>query len=538
MAALLLIPLVAGLRSRRLASPAGGYGQDAEPGVDGPRAPRREGGLSGSARGDRESGTRPRPNLPRRRGSRERADSAVSAAAPAGPQERKDGAARGGDAEAVRRLAQEAANASAAERHRLLQELGRGLADAETGDLALLSEIAGQLPADADLRQVLFSYFQRLGETDAALGLVLAQEVQNRLRLMTTRGTAHVFGPTDAMRATLRGWAAVDLAGAAGWVSQMPASSTQQALANELVVAWVPVAPAEAARWALGLSAGSSSATQLAATLWAQRDLEGALRFLDGLDVGPARDAFTQGLMSTLSRKQPEQALALLQDITPGPARDSAAMNLVIGLSGTDPRTAARWALTLLDPGRSAGAFVHVIRSWAGTDARAAGAFISSLQDAALRERLWEAGAEALVASDPNLAYTWIRQIASAAQRSQATESFVVAWARSNPAAAADWATQLAGAERSTAYANIALQWARRDRDGTVQWLQALPEQPARYNAILAYATTYVDFPDQASLEAARSAMRRADLTRADALAWVATSGLTEAQRQEILRLF
>lgn len=58
------------------------------------------------------------------------------------------------------------------------------------------------------------------------------------------------------------------------------------------------------------------------------------------------------------------------------------------------------------------------------------------------------------------------------------------AWAQTDPAGAAAKAMQLPGRERDQALSSIAAQWATKDVNGALAWVQGLPESNAKRNAV------------------------------------------------------
>jgi len=429
---------------------------------------------------------------------------------------------------------------SKTDRYRLLRELGRALAAYGEASVEVFEKVAGKLGEDSDLRVLLRSYFRGLGEAHPALGVALASEVENRFRMHSTRASVEEFGRRIALREVVSGWAAVDPDAAAKWVSEGASRSDRASLISGVLSSWVTSDAARATDWAIALSkAGSSDyALRLAASLWSNRDLDGALDYLSRMEPGAYRDVVATGLMSAAARRDPDKAFAILDSVSPGETWERAAVNLAQGLAREHPEATAAWVRDNLSGHRQVSALATAVNVWAARDAKAAAAFLSTLPDEALQDRLFSIAAASLAYKSPGDAYSFVMEIENAGIRDQALESVVRNWSARDPAGAADWAAGLRSAEqKQTAYTNIALQWGRRDKEAAAEWLRSLPDEPAKYGAIVAYAAANVTFPDRKTLNQWRTAMGAKDLSKAEAVIWIQKADLPASVRDELMYL-
>ena len=157
------------------------------------------------------------------------------------------------------------------------------------------------------------------------------------------------------------------------------------------------------------------------------------------------------------ARKHPAEALTWLENAPDGPRRETMAEIVCPELAQTDPARAVALAEQCNSSGTN---FMKALRDnlaqqWAEQDMPAAGAWALAKTDAEDRDRLL--GRIALVKS------------------------------KTNPKEAAQWvAEQMSpGAEQDEAALSVIYQWALRDANAAMEWVQSFPEGNLRYRAIL-----------------------------------------------------
>lgn len=228
---------------------------------------------------------------------------------------------------------------------------------------------------------------------------------------------------------------------------------------------------------AMRQSAEISGGSGLLAGYWAERDLEGAKKWLMSLSADQ-REQYASSIASTWGRIDPGSMFAWLEGLpndelrklsrtimpllshgAPGldaarvaelflamPSQDQQASefsSLFQWWTPTPPTAAAEKALTLPAGAARSAAVGAVVSAWAERDAQAALDWAQRLPDATLAARALPAYAKGLARKDPRAAIEFVADLPATEANQDALKSVVQTWAANDTPAALDWAKKL-----------------------------------------------------------------------------------------------
>lgn len=238
-----------------------------------------------------------------------------------------------------------------------------------------------------------------------------------------------------------------------------------------------------------GAASGSGSLSSLASE-FALRDPASALEWTGTLETsGQRRDAANQ-ILQTWAYENPQEALAKARAF-PDAEEQKAAVNTVLQTwAQNDPDAALAWAATATGEEKD---LVQLQGSLARADSEPSesASMVSAL--------LSRSGAEVpahLANAAASVASSWFRQDTAAASqwaaalpegpaREQAVQSIASSWTNADPMAASEWVTQLpAGKSRDLAAGTLSRSISRTDPESALAWAASIQDTSRRDDAV------------------------------------------------------
>lgn len=163
------------------------------------------------------------------------------------------------------------------------------------------------------------------------------------------------FPPGDQreqlLRSLAREWAAVDFAGAVGWISTLTESDERKAAFETACFKVSETDPAEAIRaWeGLAFTAEEHVLANLVQS-WAAKDLEAARAWVSVRPASQARDQAVARIAYVMAQSKPAEASAfVMRELLPGPAQTEAMISVLHQWALRDQPAATAWAASFSD---------------------------------------------------------------------------------------------------------------------------------------------------------------------------------------------
>lgn len=197
--------------------------------------------------------------------------------------------------------------------------------------------------------------------------------------------------------------------------------------------------PELAARLLALLPEGRSvdSAYQSLGSNWAEKDMEGARRFLQTLPAGPARNRFQTALIATTAIRDLPAALKEAEQITDPNQQRSLLRNILSRNKDFD--TIASWVQSRPAGKDTSNLYEALVSRWANDDVKAAGSWVATLPEGTLREATIRSYATQIAGNHPQTAIEWAEKIRDGKQREQTLNNIASSWSSVDKEAAAKW---------------------------------------------------------------------------------------------------
>jgi hypothetical protein len=288
-----------------------------------------------------------------------------------------------------------------------------------------------------------------------------------------------------------------------------------------LVRLWTQEKPELAADFILRQpeSAHRTQSLGVMAAAWAERDLNGAVRWMTQLTSSGDKEGVMSQVLYEAARTAPLEAMKLAVAMPHGASRDELLTHLAVQWADKEPKAAAEWASQIQDPETRTKLLGSALVAWSEQDPSGAAHFAF----------------ESFPADDP---------------KDETIVGMVQRWTQKDPETAARWVQEFPqGPVRDAALENLVQIWTDQDASKAGEWINSLPEGGARDTTIAAYARklTPVD-PSRAVAwaEAIGDADKRAQELEAAGMTWMHSdaeaaavwlggSSLSEPAKQRIL---
>jgi hypothetical protein len=299
---------------------------------------------------------------------------------------------------------------------------------------------------------------QRLGPGEFAS---VAEEFRSLDHFGNSSGEYHLI---------LRGWAAVDPAGALEFTSKQPNSSAETAV---VLSAWAGKDAASAERWALDHHEGNDPNPYLAAVIRgiAPNDIALASRLAESMPFSRERMEAVDAITHALFMQGTDAAMAYPASIKDSQLRAGFVAAIAARLAAKDSNQAAAWVGSLADVESQSRAAHSVAEAMANQDPTAAANW--------LRELSPEAKAEAArgiipIMSKADIAGTasWVSTLAGIPNYDRVVEEFVWSCDYRDPEQSAAWIKGISDPDQQTRlYHRMLGEWARRDAEAVKTWV-------------------------------------------------------------------
>ena len=266
---------------------------------------------------------------------------------------------------------------------------------------------------------------------------------------------------------------------------RLSGNTLRESFAQQFFPVWAQFDPSTAARAAAESLTSPASAGTLGEVIgiWARRDPQAAVGFLNQLPAGQGPRVAWQAMLVQLSGSSPETAASLALQAPIGSQRLKLVETVAGRWSELDPQAASRWAESLMDPALRKVALASTLLQLAATDPKAALELAGKHGLKSMTDGLYQTLAGEM-AGRPEEAMKWMETLPSNSARNAAFGGFIEKWAADNPSAAAAFATNLPpGVRRTTAVATVAAALASDDPAAAIVWVQGLPSAQEKSSA-------------------------------------------------------
>ncbi|GAA5481425.1 hypothetical protein [Haloferula sargassicola] len=174
-----------------------------------------------------------------------------------------------------------------------------------------------------------------------------------------------------------------------------------------------------------------------AAGQWAERDPEGAFRYISRLPAGGSADSAVAAVLRHWAGESPADAASALEGMNGGTPKMYE--SLAATWSAKEPDQALQWASRLSDPAAQAGAYEAISQNWAERDPTSAGQWLSGLSEGEPRDKAVMAYAQQVVGVDPASSLGWAASIGDESRRWDTVKSLANRWYQRDSNAAVGW---------------------------------------------------------------------------------------------------
>ena len=221
---------------------------------------------------------------------------------------------------------------------------------------------------------------------------------------------------------------------------------------------WAETDPISMTSWVLEHLVGQEriQALKQAVVVWAGKDLDAALRWVEALPGDEGRNSILVELGFEAARMDPTKAVRLAAQMPESTSRDEL--------------------------------LVHAVRQWASVDASAAGKWAAALPESQLRQEILSAVAVSISSEDGRYAAGLVAD-AMVAGKAQVDASILVArkWGSQYPEEAAEWIARFPDAAvRQQALRGLVAGWSIRSSESMLAWVGTLSDSALRDEALAA----------------------------------------------------
>lgn len=288
-----------------------------------------------------------------------------------------------------------------------------------------------------------------------------------------------------------------------------------------LVRLWAQEKPEVAAGWIMSQpeSAHRTQSLGVMAAAWAERDLNGAVRWMTQLTSSGDKEGVMSQILYEAARSAPLDAMKLAVAMPTGAGRDELLTHLAVQWADQEPKAAAEWASQIQDPETRNKLLGSALVAWSEQDPSAAAHFaFNSFPADDPKDEAIVGMVQRWTQKDPETAAQWVQQFPQGHVRDAALENLVQIWTDQDATKAGEWINGLAeGGARDTSIAAYARKLTPVDPERAVAWAEAIGDADKRAQ----------------ELEAAGMTWMHADADAASA--WVGRSSLSEPVKLRIL---
>jgi hypothetical protein len=205
--------------------------------------------------------------------------------------------------------------------------------------------------------------------------------------------------------------------------------------------------------------------------------LPAVVGFLERNQPAELSQALAAQFIREWAQGNPSAAADSAEKMPLGPARTAALNNVATVWANTNLDGAIKWVEQLSDPGAKQSGLTCIAYEAARVDPVQAMNLAVELPACRERNDLISHTAAQWAAVDPQAAVSWVRRIPDAELRLQVLGRVAIEWADQDPAAAASLAaTELSDAcTQDNAVVSIVERWAEKDPKGALAWVQQFP---------------------------------------------------------------
>ncbi|MCO5068508.1 MAG: hypothetical protein M9910_07490 [Kiritimatiellae bacterium] len=312
-------------------------------------------------------------------------------------------------------------------------QVGRLMADFFARDPEAALDYLHTMPRGAEFNNALFFMLGAIAENDAARAIGLASELATHAE---ERVVFNVLFDAFARR---------DVREAVRYLSLVPAGEGRINALRATASRWADKNLEAALTWAQGLSDPEDRDPAMETVLWSLA-VEDPWRALDlaarTLDADPLERTVAR-IMQRIGDLDSQKASEVLKLLPSGPTQTHIALDLARSFASDSPTSALAWVATLSASEMRTLALNNILDVWIETAPLEAADYVSRMA----------AGAEQIVAArhfaerygslNPQDAVRWAQSLHSETARNEAVVGAVNGWAQQDAAAAARWAGEL-----------------------------------------------------------------------------------------------
>ncbi len=387
--------------------------------------------------------------------------------------------------ERMRALLDYAGEMKADDLHALVQKLGRRTLDEDNQMMlsALLARLVQLDPAGTlawaktilnteGRGAILESFFNSWSSTDPTAALAALHQIDDALlrqRLLQT---------------TLANMTDNDPQKALAFFLQLPTTEQDETLISPIFRNWAARDPLAAATAALNLPAAANRFVALDSALqgWAKKDPEGALNWASTLPNGSVRNEALAFAIAHLAQQNPQAAIAFVESVPHAADRNDLAIALAAAWGQNDPDAALAWVEDFPSTPAHDAAIHDMLALMSRTNPQLASTKLGLISDPEVRNNTISEIAANWGQMDTPAALTWVSTLPGSSQSGDPTTAtarqLIYRWALSDPAATADFLmTNMSKVPYyDTAMGAMVTTWGSANRQGALDWVQALPE--------------------------------------------------------------
>ena len=247
----------------------------------------------------------------------------------------------------------------------------------------------------------------------------------------------------DLLHRVAAKWADGNLDNALVWMNQLSNNRDRQAAFQGLGTIWARKDPEAAMTYINGMDPqGQQSVMKSLFIPWAQQDASGALAAATRLTSEKSRLAAISMAAGKWAESAPTDAAQYVASLPAGNLQQNAALSVVTEWAEKDPKSAAQWVSNFPESDLQSKAISSVVRNWLEMDATTAAEWVAGLPETRSRNAALGAFALELSRSDPASALQWAQKITEPSQRQKSMEVVAAEWNRIDPSSARTWLEQ------------------------------------------------------------------------------------------------
>ncbi len=274
---------------------------------------------------------------------------------------------------------------------------------------------------------------------------------------------------------------------AIGWINENFHGANKSIALNTLTTALARVSPEKAIEVIANMPEGETkhTATENIARIWAKKDLQASLEWVQTLDKTPTTPELLRSIYMTHALNNHAEAKETFLSIQNSDLRNDIAGIIGERLAQADPSAALEWAASL-EPELAAMASQAAVAAWANLDGNAALSYaLNEVSDSSLQSAMLSQVAPIFGAQNPAKASQLLGALPDGAIKEDTAREIMVNWIDQDPKAATEWAKSISSdtvyREVATAAAGVHLET---DPSYSLTWAQTLQDSTERYNLV------------------------------------------------------